>query len=383
MLDSLKNNYRKLKENDAFGVLMHPKVVANYRLYQKEQAERPLVMKSHPVGVEIEMTNRCNLACIQCLRSLGLKPYKLGDMDFENYQKILAQFPYVMNLSLNGFGEPMMYKRFFDVVKYSRKERPWAKIGIYSNGMLINEEKAYQLMDCGLTELNISIDAAYPDTYKRVRRGGKLDVLHDNIRRLVRVKRETRARFPMIGMNFVMLNDNDGELVPFIEQAAEFGVDFVNCITYASYDWGFKNKRTADSYKRELDLAQKRMDELNVRCKSFPSEDLSWSDPSKPFHCQFFWGENFRVTYNGDITLGCCTPFKETYSYGNVLETPFEQIWNNEFYRKNREMTLKNIAPSKTCASCDAFCKSFFADRDENTLGFVPMNSLAATAGRS
>jgi len=27
------------------------------------------------------------------------------------------------------------------------------------------------------------------------------------------------------------------------------------------------------------------------------------------------------------------------------------------------------------------FCKSFFASRDENTLGFVPMNSLAATAG--
>jgi MoaA/NifB/PqqE/SkfB family radical SAM enzyme len=266
------------------------------------------------------------------------------------------------------------------VVEYSRKERPWCKIGIYSNGMLINEERAYKLMNCGLTELNISIDAAYPETYKRVRRGGKLDVLHENIKRLTRVKQETRSKFPMIGMNFVMLNDNEGELVPFVEQAAEFGVDFVNCITYASYDWGFKNKRSADSYKRELDAAWKRMQDLGVRVKSFPSDDISWSDASKPFNCHFFWGENFRVTYGGDITLGCCTPFKETYSYGNLLEQPFSEIWNNQFYQENRELARKHIAPSKTCASCDAFCKSFFAERDENTLGFVPMTSLAATS---
>jgi MoaA/NifB/PqqE/SkfB family radical SAM enzyme len=382
MFDSLVQNYRKLKENDAFGVLMHPKVVANYRLYQKEQAERPLVMQSSPPFIEIEMTNRCNLACIQCLRSLGLKPYKLGDMDFENYKQILAQFPYTMNISLNGFGEPMMYKRFFDVVSYTRQQLPWAKIGIYTNGMLIDDEKAHKLMNCGLTELNVSIDAAYPDTYKRVRRGGKLDILHENIKRLVRVKQETRARFPMLGMNFVMLNDNEGELVPFIEQAAEFGVDFVNCITYASYDWGFKNKRAPDSYKRELDAARKRMDELNVRCKSFPSDDLSWSDPKNPFHCPFFWGENFRVAYEGSITLGCCTPFKETYSYGNVLERPFTEIWNNEFYQRNRELAKQNIPPTKTCASCDSFCKSFFAHRDETTMGFVSVNELTSSMMR-
>jgi MoaA/NifB/PqqE/SkfB family radical SAM enzyme len=364
MLDSIVTKVKKLKENDAFGLLLQPKVLANYHLYQKEMAERPILMKSMPPGVEIELTNRCNLACTQCLRSLGLKPYKLGDMDFENYQKILAQFPYVMNLSLNGFGEPMMYKRFFEIVAYTRKERPWCKIGIYSNGMLINEERAHRLMDCGLTELNISIDAAFPDTYRRVRRGGRLETLHENIQRLMRVKRETGAHFPMIGINFVLLNDNEGELVSFVEQAAEFGVDFINCITYASYDWGFQNRRTPDSYKRELDAAQKRMAELGVRCKSFPSEDISWSDARKPFDCAFFWGDNFRVTYNGDITLGCCTPFKETYTYGNMLETPFTEIWNNTLFQQNRELAKQHIAPVPACASCDAFCKRFFSGGD-------------------
>ena len=171
----MMDKVNKLHENGAFNLLLHPKVVRNHLLYEKELKERPIVMRSHPSGIEIEMTNRCNLACIQCLRSLGLKPYKLGDMDPDDYRKILAQFPYALNISLNGFGEPMMYRHFFEIVAYTRKERPWAKIGIYSNGMLIDEEKAYKLMDCGLTELNISIDAARPETYRRVRRGGRLE----------------------------------------------------------------------------------------------------------------------------------------------------------------------------------------------------------------
>jgi MoaA/NifB/PqqE/SkfB family radical SAM enzyme len=360
MLDTLVGGYTKLKENHALGVLRRPMVIANSLLYQREVRERPLVMKSLPPGIEIELTNRCNLACVQCLRSRGLKPYALGDIEVENYKQILAQFPYVLNLCLNGFGEPMMHKDFFRIVAYTRKERPWCKIGIYSNGMLIDEERAYLLMDCGLTEVDISIDAADPTTYRRVRRGGKLDVLHRNIRRLMEVKRETRAALPMVGLNFVMLNENEGELVPFIEHAAEVGVDFVNCITYASYDWGFRNARTPDSYKRELDAAAERLTALGMRCKSFPSDDLSWSDASQPFDCSFFWGTSLRVTYAGDVTLGCCTPFKELYSYGNVLERPFREIWNNAQFQMNRALARSQREPAAICASCKAFCGSFF-----------------------
>ncbi|MEP6756870.1 MAG: radical SAM protein, partial [Chthonomonadales bacterium] len=255
------------------------------------------------------------------------------------------------------------------------RERPWAKIGIYTNGMLIDEEKARRSMNCGLTELNISIDAAKPETYRRVRRGGKLDILHENIKRLVKIKKETRSKFPLIGMNFVMVNENEGELVPFIEQAADFGVDYIGTITFASYDWGFKNRRSADSYFRELDAAEKRMDELGMRCRSFPSRNISWSDPTQPFNCNFFWGENFQVNYNGDITLGCCTPFKETFSYGNVLETPFKEIWNGEKYTKNRRLAANHTAPCKACGSCDQFSKNFFIPPDQSK--FISLNEIA------
>ncbi|HSV74945.1 MAG TPA: radical SAM protein [Chthonomonadales bacterium] len=366
--------------NGACDLLLHRKAVRNRLLYEKELQERPLVMRSHPPGVEIEMTNRCNLACTQCLRSLGLKPYKLGDMDPDDYRRILAQFPYALHISLNGFGEPMMYRHFFEIVEYTRQERPWAKIGICSNGMLIDEGKAQRLMDCGLTELSISIDAAKPETYRRVRRGGRLDVVHENIRRLVRVKRAAKARFPMLGINFVMVNENEGELVPFVDQARELGVDFINRISWAAYNWGFRNHRTEQSYLDELRAAQQHLERTGVRCKSFPEISTRWTDPTRPFFCDFYWGSNFRVTHKGEVTLGCCTPFKETYSYGNILETPFETIWNGAGLRRNREMALKHIPPSKACASCDMFGRSFFAAKVEEASGCVPAGAVADSA---
>jgi hypothetical protein len=89
MLETLIGRYHEARENHAFGLLLRPRVLANWRRHQQELHDRPLVMSTSPTTVEIELTNRCNLACVQCLRSRGLKPYELGSMSFENYQRIL------------------------------------------------------------------------------------------------------------------------------------------------------------------------------------------------------------------------------------------------------------------------------------------------------
>jgi MoaA/NifB/PqqE/SkfB family radical SAM enzyme len=360
---SLTGVFRKLRENQAFDVLRRPRVMANYALSRWEVPRRPRSMMSRPIDVEIELTNRCNLACIQCLRSRGLKPYRLGEMTFESYQKVLAQFPSLLNLSLNGFGEALMHPRLFEIVSYTKRQRPWLKVGIYSNGTLIDEDKAARLVDCGLTEVNVSVDAATAETYKRVRRGGRISDVHLGLRRLLRARELARTQLPKVGVNFVLLNENRGELVPFIEQAADIGVDFVNCISYASYDWGFRNQRSASDYQRELERARLRLDQLGLRCKSFPSADLSWTTAERGFSCDHFW-RALRVTFEGELTLGCCTPFKEQYTYGNLLEVPFERIWNDVVFQRNRSLAAHGTPPTPNCGSCDRFGKDFFREEE-------------------
>lgn len=131
----------------------------------------------------------------------------------------------------------------------------------------------------------MSLDAARPETYRKVRRGGRLEVVIENVRGLLRARERAGAKLPLLGLNFVMLNENEGELVPFIERAAELGVDFINCISYATYDWRFQNLRSRASYRKELELARTRLEQLKLTCRSFPSDDLSWTEPEHPFDC--------------------------------------------------------------------------------------------------
>lgn len=74
-------------------------------------------------------------------------------MRFEDYQRILAQFPRVLSVGLNGFGEPLLHLRFMEIVSYTRSVRPWANIVIYSNGMLLVNELVERILSSGLTEI--------------------------------------------------------------------------------------------------------------------------------------------------------------------------------------------------------------------------------------
>jgi MoaA/NifB/PqqE/SkfB family radical SAM enzyme len=365
MPGSFGDNLRKLIENRAFGLLARPGVLANHALFTHELQRRPLRMRATPSSLEIELTNRCNLACIQCLRSQGLKPYELGDITIPNFQRILAQFPRTVSLGLNGFGEPLMHKQFFEILAHARRQLPWAKIVIYTNGQLLDEATCEKLVASGIAEVNVSIDAAMPETYRKVRRGGELEDVHAGMRRLLAARARAGARRPLVGVNFVMLNENEGELVGFIEQAKAIGVDHINCISYASYDWGNQNRRDRGSYEREVAVARRRLDEVGLRCRTLPSIDWTWTEQSRLFDCGFFWGDSVRVAFDGSLTLGCCTPFKETFAYGNVLEVPFGEIWNGPEMVKMREQAKRHVPQAAACVACDKFCKDFFSPKPE------------------
>lgn len=161
----------------------------------------------------------------------------------------------------------------WDAVRHVGEVRPWCKVLIYTNGMLLDDTAIREALDSNLTELNVSLDAGTGDVYRQVRRGGDWDRVLGNIRRFLQLRRESGKRFPRMGLNFVMLNDNEGDLPTFIDLAADLGVDYVNCVTYATYDWGFKNRRTLGSYRAELIAAGAALQRSQMACRSFPEWD--------------------------------------------------------------------------------------------------------------
>jgi MoaA/NifB/PqqE/SkfB family radical SAM enzyme len=136
------------------------------RYFDHVAAERSAVAEREPICLYLETTNRCNLLCTTCPRTFeALEPP--ADMSWDLFIQIVDQFPQIARVVLHGVGEPMMVRGLPRMIRYL-KDR-----GIYvlfnTNGTLLTPRKGQELIDSGLDELRVSLDAAEPRAFKLVR----------------------------------------------------------------------------------------------------------------------------------------------------------------------------------------------------------------------
>src|SRR5262245_152439 len=127
---------------------------------------RSQVPEQMPVCLYLETTNRCNLLCTTCPRTYAeLEPP--ADMSWELFTSIIDQIPRLQRAVLHGVGEPMLVKHLPRMVSYL-KER-----GVYvlfnTNGTVLNVRNGRALIEAGLDELRVSLDAANAKTYREIR----------------------------------------------------------------------------------------------------------------------------------------------------------------------------------------------------------------------
>src|ERR1700757_3454374 len=124
------------------------------------------VPEHEPVCLYLETTNRCNLLCTTCPRTYEeLEPP--ADMSWHLFASIVEQLPSLQRAVLHGVGEPMLVKHLPKMVGYLKQR------GIYvlfnTNGTLLNERNGRALIDAGLDELRVSIDAANAKDFRAIR----------------------------------------------------------------------------------------------------------------------------------------------------------------------------------------------------------------------
>src|ERR1700746_279421 len=130
-----------------------------HRYHEAIAAERSPQPAQPPVCIYLETTNRCNLLCTTCPRTYeDLEPP--ADMSWQLFTSIVDQFPRLARVVLHGVGEPMMVRSLPRMIRYL-KDR-----GVYvlfnTNGTLLTQRAGRELIDAGLDELRVLLDAASP-----------------------------------------------------------------------------------------------------------------------------------------------------------------------------------------------------------------------------
>ena len=184
-------------------------------------APRNAMAQELPRDLYVEVTNRCNSLCQTCIRTFErLEP--LRDLRLSEFQEIVDQFPALDRVVLHGIGEPLLNADLAAMIRYAKDQHPSATVLFNSNAVLLDEDWQQALIDAGLDEYRISLDAATAATYAQIRGIDAFDTVVANTQRFAELTRTTER--PRLSLWIMAMRENLGELPALVDLAAEFRV---------------------------------------------------------------------------------------------------------------------------------------------------------------
>lgn len=319
-----------------------------------------------PRSIYIEPTSRCNELCQQCPRTL-LSREEDRDLTFDEFRRIVDQFPKLERVVLHGLGEPLLNKELPGMIRYL-KDR-----GVYvlfnSNGILLNEKRGRALIESGLDEYRLSMDGSSREMYAHVRGVDAFDKIWRNVKAFIALQRSLDASKPAVSLWFTAMRENLPELPGLVDLATNAGIKEIYLQRLVYFDQGLaasKQSLFRRSSQEELELVKSCEQTCRERGITFraagsatPVESLirdfgerPWSGCNRPYTLMY-------ITSSGNVLSCCFAPFghrsareyKEERVLGNVFQQSIENIWHGERYEAFRR-AFESDHPARHCSQC-------------------------------
>jgi len=337
---------------------------------------------THLTKVYIEPTVACNLDCITCFRNAWDQP--IGRMTEETFERIFAglkELSPIPSVYFGGIGEPLFHQKTIEWIR--RIKGLGVKVELITNGTILNEKKAGQLIDAGLDVLWVSLDGATSDSFADIRMGAELPVIIDNLKRLFKMRKGGHFPKPEIGVAFVAMKRNIADLPKLIKLGHTFGARYYSVSNVQPATPEMQDDRLYLRTMRNIaylpspvlpklslpkidfneDTQAALTEAFNSGCNvSFAGNN--WGGANDV--CNFVESGTMSVAWTGDVSP--CWPLMHTHvSYlhgkprlskkhviGNVGEQSLDDIWCNPEYVAYRERLHNFVfAPCTFCGGCD------------------------------
>lgn len=274
-----------------------------------------------PIRLWIEPTSICNLRCIMCPNK-DLKKEEKGYMDMELFKKVIDEASgFIFDIYLHHRGESLLHPKLSDMISYAHEKGVTTKL--HTNGTLLDEQKASEIIRAGLDQLSFSFDGYDKATYESIRTNANFEKTVANIVKFLEVKKELNSRKPFTILELIDFPDL------YKNTSAEKKAEFLN---------RFKGLP---------------LDKIEVKEMHNWAGEVGESRKKGTFSpCTFLW-QALIILWDG-MVLPCTQDFHAYYAVGNVKESSLARIWNDEKMVRLREKFIRrDIEDLKTCAFCD------------------------------
>lgn len=191
---------------------------------------------SMPLHMQFELTSYCNLRCPVCpvgIKTLKRKPLA---MSVEVFERALQQVgPYLLTLSLWGWGEPLLHPHVHQILSIARRYPIFTLLS--TNGQNLDNERVIQaLVDAPPTHLIVAIDGLTDEVNSQFRVGAKLAPALKGVQRLAEIKQQRGLILPILHLRFIAMKHNQHQLSDVCEFAKQHGFDFLSIRTLSIID---------------------------------------------------------------------------------------------------------------------------------------------------
>lgn len=275
-----------------------------------------------------DLVGSCNLRCPSCPVGSMQGTNPKGLIEDSLFDAVLAklsrEFPR-WQLHFYNWTEPLIHPSINRFCAAAAQ----AGFHLHLSSNLNHLKDADGLMASGMKTFRISLSGFTQETYGIGHRGGKIEKVKENMRRLAEAKRTTGSR-TRIHVYFHKYRHNLHEIEPMRDFAQELGFDF--CA-----DWAFL---------MPLEKLVQYMD------GTLPDEERSFADrsivpqvgdsvaammPSRQDHCELI--DQLVLDFRGNATLCCAVYDAKRHHIGEYLRTSWAELQRTKYAHS-------------TCATC-------------------------------
>ena len=297
----------------------------NNKLLEREIANGITTMRGVPNILFLELTRRCNLACSMC-RS-GLMTDRTLDMREAVLRRIEEDLlPTARVVDLRGWGESLLRRDFLPIIE--RFAQPGVQLRVLSNGT-IHKPDVWQHLMRHSAWVGISVDATESALLKELR-GARIEPIENSLKSLVHWRDVYGNDANNVYLTVAVSSRNLDNLEDLLGWAHRLGVGRVHMIPIACWPSDPKHLDHSEAairpvFNRLRDLANGYG--MTLQLGAAMTTNLVLKDRLLD-RCIHPWMYAY-ITYAGDV--GFCDHLigRDDLTSGNILDKPFEEIWNS------------------------------------------------------
>ena len=299
----------------------------------------------NPSYVRVIVGNTCNLKCVMCpYHSSLLKPTHTTEffqgkkvMSWEMMERLAKDCGQAgITVLIGSVEEPLLHPKLVDFIQLCRQQGV-PKVHLTTNGQLLDETRATALLKAGLTSIDISIDAATPETYLKVR-GADFNRVESNVINFLNIREQLgiacEVRTSFVRNQDVNLEEEKSFLARWSSKVNS--IFFLNVAEYQANNMRLKktNQKIDNSLQYYQQKAQGRWACL------FPFIEMAVLPDGRIYYCI---ETLFRLGFDKDIK-----------SLGDYNKQTLQEIWSGDLFQQLRQDLILNQLEKRTaCKNCD------------------------------